>query len=276
MKIKPLAVATAFSEDQSLLLLSMIDNHSITVDKYYIQYHVGSYFTFTLPEGLCTMASRNRPSQAICISADHLMIATSVFVEDSSPTLNNIFIFRGPKHYSGAFGFAGQGVSHMKFSDSAELLVAVSEKGDIKVFKVPTYPSDPLEFTRNATQDLEVVAEFGSQGRIFRVEFSEDGRSLQTNLGRVNLFPVPGLIMSPVFPGLYLDDQWICMHGRRLVHLPPEYRPDTSLEEYPFPYNTAIVFQDPCVWIKTKSRGFIKIELDEKLIHRLTCDGELV
>ena len=262
----------SFSEDQSLLLYSVANANLITVGTINIHDHQQSYFTIDASRDL-EATEINRVPQAICASADHSLIALSCSLKGPDFKYSTIFIVKNRVPYTVGKGLP-EGVKLLKFSTSAELLVAVSEQGRVVVYRVLEHmPVLPENTDAPLQEEFCIVDQYPTQGRITKVEFTEDCRRLKTNLGYINLFDPD---KSPAVSGLHLDKNWICMAGKSLMYLPPDYRPDLYHEKLCFPCNYGSVIQDSFVWIKTVHFGLVMIEFDLDLIRKLIRDGKLV
>ena len=77
-----------------------------------------------------------------------------------------------------------------------------------------------------ATRTIERVEELDAHGSIRILSFSEDGGYIKTNMGYLPLpgynKPIPDQDLSCQ---VYADKDWIFRHKKRLLWLPPEYRP---------------------------------------------------
>ncbi|THY53446.1 hypothetical protein D6C97_06073 [Aureobasidium pullulans] len=143
--------------------------------------------------------------------------------------VSRVYILQDYRYHSDAFRFEAQDVSLLKFSHSAELLVALSEERQhIKVFKIPQISGKTSHDATDPPQQLHLIAEFTDHGFISDVEFTKNNRALRTNRGTIQLFsdlPSASLSSAAPLPGLYFDGQWICMMENPILYIPAEYRP---------------------------------------------------
>ncbi|THY83134.1 hypothetical protein D6C92_09769 [Aureobasidium pullulans] len=234
---KPASAAVTYSEDQSLILCSFLIGNRAVFGELDVHDRNGKYALVDLKSSLLT--DRAGTTQAICVSPDHHLIACSFSLKArQGPSCVNckqvhevsrVYILQDYRYHSDAFGFETQDVSLLKFSHSAELLVALSEgRQHIKVFKILQISAKTSHDATDPPQQLHLIAEFTDHGFISDVEFTKNNRALRTNRGTIQLFsdlPSASLSSAAPLPGLYFDGQWICMMENPILYIPAEYRP---------------------------------------------------
>ncbi|KAF2008283.1 hypothetical protein BU24DRAFT_445587 [Aaosphaeria arxii CBS 175.79] len=110
----------------------------------------------------------------------------------------------------------GDYVAAVAFSpDGTTLASASDDKTTVKLWEAKTGA---------LLQTLDIHA------AVYTLSFSEDGTLLQTNRGSL---PIPAELLPtdtptnrlPLSPSVFVEDQWVHRHTKRILWLPPDYRP---------------------------------------------------
>ncbi|THZ08377.1 hypothetical protein D6C91_10126 [Aureobasidium pullulans] len=278
---KPASAAVTYSEDQSLILCSFLIGNRAVFGELDVHDRNGKYALVDLKSSLLT--DRAGTTQAICVSPDHHLIACSFSLKArQGPSCVNckqvhevsrVYILQDYRYHSDAFGFETQDVSLLKFSHSAELLVALSEgRQHIKVFKIPQISAKTSHDATDPPQQLHLIAEFTDHGFISDVEFTKNNRALRTNRGTIQLFsdlPSASLSSAAPLPGLYFDGQWICMMENPILYIPAEYRPASGNRKLGFLEHKSVIIQGSWVIFRTVTRHIVKLKFDRQLIWKI-------
>ncbi|OBW69187.1 MAG: NAD(P)-binding protein [Aureobasidium pullulans] len=285
---KPASAAVTYSEDQSLILCSFLIGNRAVFGELDVHDRSGKYALVDLKSSLLT--DRACTTQAICVSPDHHLIACSFSLKThQGPSCVNckqvhevsrVYILQDYRYHSDAFRFEAQDVSLLKFSHSAELLVALSEERQhIKVFKIPQISGKTSHDATDPPQQLHLIAEFTDHGFISDVEFTKNNRALRTNRGTIQLFsdlPSASLSSAAPLPGLYFDGQWICMMENPILYIPAEYRPASGNRKLGFLEHKSVIIQGSWVIFRTVTRHILKLKFDRQLIWKILSRGELL
>jgi hypothetical protein len=273
----PHSVAMVFSRDRSSLLCSYLVGQDpgiavLDVDRHSHLGHLGSLSgSSRWPEGMGPV--RTSSPQAICISADKRLIATSSLLALPGMEVCFVEIYKDYQHHARIIRFDQQGVRMLEFSPSAGMIAVVTGQGQIAVYRLPKTSASSTH-----VEPLELFAESGGHGQVRTLEFVEDCKALKTDF---RVFPISKksqLYQRQAYTrtGLYFDGQWICAADRRVLFVPPEYRP---CPDEPPAYNRpndSLIIQGSCVWIRTLRHEVIGIQFDLELIEKTLQAGELL
>ncbi|THW56535.1 hypothetical protein D6D20_08649 [Aureobasidium pullulans] len=273
----PHSVVMVFSRNRSSLLCSYLVGQDpgiavLDVDRHYHLGHLGGLSgSSRWPEG--TGPVRTSSPQAICISADKRLIATSSLLVLPGREVCFIKIYKDYQLHAQIFRSNQQGVRMMEFSPSAGMIAVVTGQGQIAVYRLPKTSASSTH-----VEPLELFAESGGHGQVRTLEFVEDCKALKTDF---RVFPISKnsqLYQRQAYTrtGLYFDGQWICAAECRILFVPPEYRP---CPDEPPAYNRpndSLIIQGSCVWIRTLRHEVIGIQFDLELIEKTLQARELL
>ncbi|THY16512.1 hypothetical protein D6D00_08848 [Aureobasidium pullulans] len=273
----PHSVVMVFSRHRSSLLCSYLVGQDpgiavLDVDRHSHLGHLGSLFGgSSWPEGMGPV--RTSSPQAICISADKRLIATSSLLVLPGVEVCFVEIYKDYQHHARIIRFDQQGVRMLEFSPSAGMIAVVTGQGQIAVYRLPKTSASSTH-----VEPLELFAESGGHGQVRTLEFVDDCKALKTDF---RVFPISKksqLYQRQAYTrtGLHFDGQWICAAECRILFVPPEYRP---CPDEPPAYNRpndSLIIQGSCVWIRTLRHEVIGIQFDLELIEKTLQAGELL
>ncbi|KAL2034552.1 hypothetical protein VTO58DRAFT_105266 [Aureobasidium pullulans] len=270
----PHSVTMVFSRDRSSLLCSYLvgqDPGIAVLDVDRLGHLGGLSGSSRWPEGMG--AVRTSLPQAICISADKRLIATSSLLVLPGMEVCFVEIYKDYQRHARIIRFDQQGVRMMEFSPSAEMIAVVTGQGQIAVYRLPKTSASSTH-----VEPLEIFAESGGHGQVRTLEFVEDCKALKTDF---RVFPISKdsqLYQRQAYTrtGLHFDGQWIYAAECRILFVPPEYRP---CPDEPPAYNRpndSLIIQGSCVWIRTLRHEIIGIQFDLELIEKTLQARELL
>ncbi|THW42911.1 hypothetical protein D6D21_05629 [Aureobasidium pullulans] len=273
----PHSVVMVFSRNRSSLLCSYLVGQDpgiavLDVDRHSHLGHLGSLSGgSSWPEGMGPV--RTSSPQAICISADKRLIATSSLLVLPGMEVCFVEIYKDYQHHARIIRFDQQGVRMLEFSPSAGMIAVVTGQGQIAVYRLPKTSASSTH-----VEPLELFAESGGHGQVRTLEFVDDCKALKTDF---RVFPISKksqLYQRQAYTrtGLHFDGQWICAAECRILFVPPEYRP---YPDEPPAYNRpndSLIIQGSCVWIRTLRHEVIGIQFDLELIEKTLQAGELL
>ena len=273
----PHSVVMVFSRNRSSLLCSYLVGQDpgiavLDVDRHCHLGHLGSLSgSSRWPEGMGPV--RTLSPQAICISADKRLIATSSLLVLPGMEVCFVEIYKDYQRHARIIRSNQEGVRMMEFSPSAEMIAVVTGQGQIAVYRLPKTSASSTH-----VEPLEIFAESGGHGQVRTLEFVEDCKALKTDF---RVFPISKdsqLYQRQAYTrtGLHFDGQWIYAAECRILFVPSEYRP---CPDEPPAYNRpndSLIIQGSCVWIRTLRHEVIGIQFDLELIEKTLQARELL